>query len=126
MSWQSLADAVLVVHVLFVAFVVVGFVLILAGLARGWAWVRHRGFRGLHLVAILFVALEAWFGIECPLTTLESALRARAGGPGYQASFVEDWLYRLLYYQAEPWVFTLAYTLFGAAVLATWWLGRRR
>lgn len=124
-----LADLVLVSHALFVGFVVVGFALILAGLALGWTWVRRPGFRYAHLAAIGIVVLQAWFGIECPLTTLESALRTRAGEEGYGASFVQDWLYRLLYYQAENWVFTVVYTLFGTAVALVWWfappVGRR-
>ena len=35
---------------------------------------------------------------------------------------VAHWLGRLLYWQAPPWVFTLGYTLFGAAVVSGWWL----
>ena len=116
-----LADLVLVVHGLFVGFVVAGFVLILLGLFRGWAWVRRPGFRYGHLAAIGVVVLQAWFGIECPLTTLETALRVRAGEAGYGTSFIQDWLYRLLYYQADTRVFTLIYSLFGAAVLLVWW-----
>jgi hypothetical protein len=50
-----IADAILVVHALFVLFVVGGFALVLAG-ARRWSWVRNRTFRVLHLVAIVFVA----------------------------------------------------------------------
>lgn len=124
-----LADLVLVTHALFVGFVVIGFALILAGLARGWHWVRQPGFRYLHLAAIGIVVLQAWFGIECPLTTLESALRARAGEAGYGTSFIQDWLYRLLYYRAETWVFTAVYSVFGAAVALVWWFApplRRR
>ena len=73
--------------------------------------------------------LQAWFGIECPLTTLESALRTRAGEVGYGTSFIQDWLYRLLYYQAADWVFTVIYSLFGTAVALVWWFAppvRRR
>jgi hypothetical protein len=116
-----LADLVLVTHALFVGFVVVGFALILAGLGLGWGWVRRPGFRYAHLAAIGIVVLQAWFGIECPLTTLESALRSRAGEAGYGTSFIQDWLYRLLYYQAATWVFTVVYTVFGAAVALVWW-----
>jgi hypothetical protein len=116
-----LADLVLVTHALFVGFVVIGFALILAGLALGWGWVRRPGFRYAHLAAIGIVVLQAWFGIECPLTTLESALRTRAGEAGYGTSFIQDWLYRLLYYQAETWIFTVVYTVFGAAVALVWW-----
>jgi hypothetical protein len=117
----ALADLVLVAHALFVGFVVVGFGLILLGLARGWRWVRWPVFRYAHLAAIGVVVLQAWFGLECPLTTLESELRARAGQGSYGASFIQDWLYRLLYYRAETWVFTLLYSLFGAAVALVWW-----
>lgn len=116
-----LADLVLVSHALFVGFVVIGFALILAGLAMGWAWVRRPVFRYAHLAAIGVVVIQAWFGIECPLTTLESALRARTGEAGYGTSFIQDWLYRLLFYQAENWVFTVLYTAFGAAVALVWW-----
>lgn len=116
-----LADLVLLTHALFVGFVVIGFALILAGLALGWAWVRHPGFRYAHLAAIGIVVLQAWFGVECPLTTLESGLRASAGEAGYGTSFIQDWLYRLLYYRAETWVFTVLYTAFGGAVALVWW-----
>ena len=118
---SALADLVLVVHALFVAFVVVGFALILVGLARDWEWVRRPGFRYAHLAAIGVVVVQSWFGIECPLTTLEGALRVRAGEAGYGASFIQDWLYRLLFYQAESWVFTALYSAFGAAVALVWW-----
>ncbi|MEQ1801120.1 MAG: DUF2784 domain-containing protein [Gammaproteobacteria bacterium] len=118
---SALADLVLVTHALFVGFVVMGFALILAGLARGWDWVRRPGFRYAHLAAIGVVVVQAWFGIECPLTTLESALRTRAGEAGYGASFIQDWLYRLLFYQADAWVFTVLYTAFGVAVALVWW-----
>ena len=124
-----LADLVLVSHALFVGFVVFGFALILAALALDWAWARSPGFRYAHLAAIGVVVVQAWFGIECPLTTLESALRTRAGETGYGTSFIQDWLYRLLYYQAEDWVFTVIYTAFGAAVALVWWFAppvRRR
>lgn len=123
-----LADLVLVAHALFVGFVVIGFALVLAGLALGWGWVRRPGFRYVHLAAIGIVVLQAWFGVECPLTTLENALRARAGESGYGTSFIQHWLHRILYYQAESWVFTVLYTAFGAAVLLVWWFAppRRR
>lgn len=120
MSLRSLADLTLVVHGLFVGFVVIGFLLILVGLWRGWAWVRQPGFRYAHLAAIFIVVLQAWFGIECPLTTLENWLRIQSGSSGYQQSFIQDWLHRLLYYQASPWVFTLVYTVFGVAVALVW------
>lgn len=120
-SAGALADIVLFVHALFVGFVVVGFGVILAGLAAGRGWARNPWLRSLHLFAIAGVCLEAWAGVVCPLTTWESALREAAGDTGYESGFIADWLSRILFWQAPAWVFTLAYTLFGALVVLTWW-----
>lgn len=116
------ADLILGLHVLFVAFVVLGLALILVGGSCGWGWVRRRRFRQLHLAAVGFVVIETWLGRVCPLTDLEARLRDRAGGDDYESGFIAHWLSRLLYVDAPPWAFTLAYTLFGVAVVAAWWL----
>lgn len=121
-----LADAVLLVHALFVAFVVIGQLLVLAGLAWGWRWVRNRRFRLWHLLAIGVVVLQAWAGVLCPLTILENRLRLQAGEAGYSGSFITHWLHRLIFFDAAPWVFTAAYSAFGALVVATWFWGRPR
>ena len=110
-----IADAVLVVHALFVVFVVGGFALILLG-ARSWGWVRNRTFRILHLAAIAFVAAEALLGFACPLTVWEDALRGASG----ERSFVGRWVARLLYYDFPEWVFTVAYCTFAVAVVWAW------
>jgi hypothetical protein len=122
--YRALADGVLVVHALFVAFVVLGQLLIVVGLWRGWAWVRNFRFRVAHLAAIGVVVLQAWLGILCPLTILENALRRRAGDVGYAGSFIQHWLHRLIFYDAATWVFTAVYTAFAALVVATWYFGR--
>jgi hypothetical protein len=114
------ADALLLIHVGFVAFVVFGLLAVLAGHAAGCRWVRNPWFRLCHLVAIGVVVLQAWAGLICPLTHLESALRARAGDAPYAGAFVSHWLQVLLYYQAPAWVFALCYTLFGALVVLAW------
>ncbi|MBL8350350.1 MAG: DUF2784 domain-containing protein [Burkholderiaceae bacterium] len=121
MSPRALADAVLVLHFAIVVFVIGGLVLIVTGNRLGWGWVNRLGFRLAHLVAIAVVVLQSWLGIDCPLTTLESWLRMQAGTAGYQQSFIEHWVQRLLYYSAPGWVFATAYTLFGALVAASWW-----
>lgn len=123
--YSLLADAILVIHFSFVVFVVFGFLLILLGLPARWSWIHNRNFRITHLAAIGIVVLQAWFGQLCPLTVWESALRLRAGQPGYSQSFVEHWLHKILFYQAEPWVFTTIYTCFGVLVVLVWFLGRR-
>ena len=120
-AFQALADIVLSVHVLVVVFVVGGLVLIVAGNLRGWQWVNAIAFRIAHLGAIAFVVAETWLGFVCPLTTLEMWLRARAGAPTYAGSFIQHWLQRLLYHDAPPWVFIVAYSVFLLAVVAAWW-----
>jgi len=116
MWFDALADAILVLHALFVLFVVGGFALILAG-ARRWAWVRNRAFRLLHLAAIAFVAAESLLGAVCPLTRWEDLLRA--AGPG-EHSFVGRWVSRLLYYDFPEWAFACAYVAFALAVAWAW------
>jgi hypothetical protein len=119
MAYRAAADALLVIHTLFVGFVVIGQVLILAGVAGRWAWVRNFWFRGVHLLAILVVVLESWTGVVCPLTQWEIQLRKAAGQGVYKDGFIAHWLHELLYIDAPTWVFTLGYTLFGVIVLAS-------
>lgn len=120
-TWYLLAaDAVLALHVLFVVFVVAGLALVFVGKLAGWSWVHNRRFRILHLIAIGIVVLQSWLGVICPLTSLEMALRARAGDATYAGSFIAHWLDALLYYQAPAWVFAACYTLFGGLVVASW------
>ena len=120
------ADLLLLGHVLFVAFVVVGFALVVIGKLLGWGWVRNPWFRVAHLAAIVVVALQAWVGAICPLTTWEMAFRRRAGDEVYAGTFISHWLDALLYYEAPAWVFTLCYTLFACAVIACWFWVRPR
>ena len=121
------ADLLLIGHVLFVAFVVFGLVLILVGKPLDWAWVRNPWFRLAHLAAIGIVALQSWLGVICPLTKLEMTLRVRADGVVYSGSFISHWLDSLLYYQAPAWVFTVCYTVFAALVVISWfWMRPRR
>lgn len=121
LPYRLLADAVLVLHFSVVVFVVGGLLLVVAGNMRGWPWVNRLWFRLAHLAAIGVVVAQAWLGMLCPLTTLESWLRVQAGSPSYSKSFIEYWVQHLLFYEAPFWVFALAYTMFGLLVLAAWW-----
>ncbi len=114
------ADAILLLHVLFVGFVIVGLVLIIFGGLRGWYWVRNLWFRMSHLIAIGIVVVQSWFGVICPLTIWEMALRPQAEGTIYSGTFISYWLGRILYYQLPPWVFVVSYTVFGVLVVACW------
>ncbi len=73
------------------------------------------------MAAIAIVVAESWLNFTCPLTTLETWLRAQAGSAGYSRSFVETWVQRVLFYDAPPWVFAASYTAFGLLVVAAWW-----
>jgi len=76
-----MADVLLVVHFMIVAFIVGGLPLTWLGFLLGWKWIGNPIFRYLHLAAIAFVALEALLGYACPLTVWEDLLRGgiRAG-----------------------------------------------
>ena len=115
-----LADIILIFHVLFVAFVVVGLLAVYAGYFLNWRWVRNRVFRIVHLGAIGYVVIQTWLGVVCPLTTWEMALRAESGAATYSGSFIQYWLHSVLYFELPPWVFVVVYTLFGSLVLASW------
>lgn len=120
------ADAIVLLHILFVVFVVLGLVLIFIGNARAWSWVRNPWVRLAHLVAIGVVVVQSWLRVTCPLTTIEMALRTRAGDTAYSSSFISHWLEAILYYQVQPWVFVVCYTAFGAVVVASWFWVRPR
>ncbi len=120
MPYQTLANAVLVLHFAVVIFVVLGFPAVLVGNWRGWSWVNYFWWRVVHLLAIGVVVVQAWLGRYCGLTVLESNLRAMAGQAGYERSFIEYWVQRLLYYEGPLWAFALVYTVFGALVVWSW------
>jgi hypothetical protein len=127
MLWpRFLADLIVIFHACYVGFVVLGLVAILAGIVLRWDWVRNFSFRVIHLAMIGIVVGEAIANFPCPLTTWEKELRAQAGQATYPGDFVGYWAHRLIFYGAEPWVFTLGYILFGLAVLAAFVLAPPR
>ena len=121
LSYQLLADAVLLLHFGVVVFVVGGLAAVVIGNVRGLRWVNSLWFRLAHLAAIGVVVVQSLLGKLCPLTVLESWLRERAGESAYTTSFIEYWVQRVLFYEAPSWVFTLSYTIFGLLVVAAWW-----
>ena len=87
MPYTLLADLLVVVHFVFVAFIILG------GLAAGrWAWVVW-----LHLPAVCWGVGIEWTGGICPLTPLETWLRIQAGEAAYETDFVAQYLLPLLY-----------------------------
>lgn len=115
------ADLILVVHATIVAFVVIGQVLIMLGGMRGWRWVRRLWLRLTHLGLIVFVTVQGWLGALCPLTVWENRLRLAAGEAGRGESFIQHWVGEVIYHDLPLWLFSLAYTLFAALVVFTWW-----
>jgi hypothetical protein len=87
MVYQALANLVLIAHLAFVFFVVLGGVLVLKW--RSLAWI--------HVPAFLWGALIELAGWICPLTPLENWLREKGGGLVCQTGFIEHYLLPLLY-----------------------------
>jgi len=112
-----LADLISLVHFAYVAYVVLGQVLILVGLIARWAWVRNFWFRATHLGAIAIVALEAVFGITCPLTTWEHQLRRAAGQTVTERSFVADLVHQLMFFELPEWSFRVMHISFAVLPL---------
>lgn len=92
MLHRILADAVLLVHLAFIAFVVAG----------GLLAVRWRRVPLLQLPAALWGVFIELSGGVCPLTPLENALRRQAGASGYAGSFVEHYLLPVVYPGSLP------------------------
>jgi hypothetical protein len=87
MTYRILADAVLIAHALFIAWVVFG------GLAGFW----KRWLIWLHVPALAWGAVVAGMGWICPLTPLENALRVQAGLQPYGGDFIQHYLAPLIY-----------------------------
>jgi hypothetical protein len=99
--WYGLfADLVVVIHIAYVAYIILGLALIPVGANRGWGWVRNPWFRLTHLAAILIVILELVLKTTCPLTVVELRFRSLAGQPVTEATFVE----RLMHYVLSGWL----------------------
>jgi hypothetical protein len=120
------ADTILFLHVLIALFIVLGLILIFIGKALSWNWIYKPWFRLIHILTIGIVAIQSWFGVICPFTTLEMHLRTKAGDAVYSGTFISHWLEELLYYQAPSWVFIVAYTIFATLVIASWYFIRPR
>ena len=116
---RALADLVLLVHLAFVLFVVLGGLLVLR--RRRWAW--------LHLPCAAWGVLIEFAGWICPLTPLEVSLRMRGGEAGYAGDFIGHYVTAALYPEGLTRGVQVALgsvaLLLNAAVYA-WIVGRRR
>lgn len=119
MTYRILADLVLVVHGLFVAFVVFG------GLLALW---RPR-MAYWHLPALVWGAVVVGMGWICPLTPLEVSLRQQAGQQGYAGGFIEHYLLGLIYPDSitrTTQMLLAALLIIGNIVVYALWMRRRR
>lgn len=118
MTWRVAADAVVVVHLAFIVFVVGGGFL-------AWRWPRVAF---VHLPLAVYGIVIELVGFTCPLTPLEKSLRRRAGSAGYDGGFVEHYVVPVIY----PGEFTpgvkilLAASLTAVNLIAYGVLWRRR
>ncbi|MDO8501454.1 MAG: DUF2784 domain-containing protein [Gemmatimonadaceae bacterium] len=87
MIYRWLADAVVVAHLSFVVFVVLG-----GFLLRRWPKVIYA-----HLPMAVWGVLIEFAGWICPLTPLENAFRARGGQAGYEGGFIDHYIIPVLY-----------------------------
>jgi hypothetical protein len=113
---HALAQAILAVHLAVIAFNVLGLAAIPAGAALGWAWVRIRWWRALHIGSWAVVALQAALGRACFLTMWQDQLT----GASAQPPLIERWVERAVYWPLPIWVFGAIYLVMFAAVVALW------
>jgi hypothetical protein len=115
---HALADLVLLVHLAFVAFVVIGGLVVLRWPRLAWA----------HVPAVIWGVLIEYAGWVCPLTPLENRLRQAGGEAGYSGGFVEHYVIPVLY--PADLTRTLQVALGTLALLLNalvyWQLARRR
>lgn len=90
MLYPLLSQAILLLHFVFIAFVVFGAAL---------AW-RFPRLIWLHLPAVIWAAVVEIGGLICPLTPLENQLRRLGGEAGYHGGFVEHYLLPIVYPEA--------------------------
>jgi len=87
MPYRLAADAVLLFHLAFIVFVLLGAVLV----------ARRRWLAVVHLPVAAWGFFVEISGRGCPLTAAENYLRIRSGQSGYSEGFLEHYLLWLIY-----------------------------
>lgn len=105
MIHRLLADAVLVLHLAFILFVILGGFLVLRCPRVAW----------LHVPVFLWGAAIEFGGWVCPLTPLEKSLRDQGGEAAYAGGFIEHYVTAMIYPEGLTRSIQL---LIGAGVLA--------
>ncbi len=87
MLYRALADLVVLTHLAFILFALLGGLL-----ALRWRWVPWA-----HVPAATWGATVELFGWFCPLTPLENSLRRASGSAGYPSGFIEHYVVPIIY-----------------------------
>jgi len=87
MPYKLAANALALIHLSFILFVVFGGLLLLKWPKLMW----------IHLPAAVWGALIEFAGWYCPLTSMENAVLRRAGQSGYTGGFVAHYIFGLIY-----------------------------
>src|SRR5438105_5502374 len=87
MVFKLAANALALIHLAFILFVVLGGLLLLRWPKLMW----------IHIPAAVWGALIEFAGWYCPLTSIENHLLRRAGEAGYSGGFVAHYVFRLIY-----------------------------
>ena len=87
MAFRLAADGVLLLHVAFILFVLLG-----AVMALRWRWMRY-----VHVPAAAWGFFVELTGRACPLTYMENYFRIKAGQTGYADSFIEHYILNIVY-----------------------------
>jgi len=87
MFYRLLAELVVLLHLVFIVFVVGG-----GALALKWPWIAL-----VHIPCALWGAMIELFRWHCPLTPLENWLRQATGGEPYAGGFIEHYIVPLVY-----------------------------
>jgi hypothetical protein len=121
MIYHILADLVVIIHLLFILFVMLGGLLVLRW--RFWAW--------CHIPAACWAVLIEFSGWICPLTPLENHLRIKGGSSGYGTGFVEHYIIPVLYpsqltRKVQIFLGLLVLTVNLVIYLWVWYSSRRR
>jgi len=122
MIYRLLADTVLLLHLAFIVFVVMGGLFLLH-------WPRLSWLPWLHLPAVLWGVIVELRGYICPLTPLENRLRQLGGKAGYAGSFVRHYFLPVIYpvglTREWPIAIGRGVATLNLAAYVRWWRQRR-
>ena len=110
------AEVILILHFIFVGFVISLFFFIPLGYKLNWVWQKNKKIRFFHLGLIVLITTETILGFTCPLTMIENKLR----GIITSNTFISIWMTNLLYWDLPTQFFLIIYSLCLVLVILMW------